>query len=207
MRKVALVKSQAPNPKLQIPGSKSQAPNRKLQLPSSKILGVGTWQLGFGIWDLGFGILFILLDDLLQPVRHRRNRNTRHLHPAAASATHRDVERGEGGALVWIVLAEMTAAAFLAFDGGACDRLRHGQQVAKVLSGVPAGVVFTMADDAGAGGAAVQLLQPDERLLHLALVADDADQVLHHRLQVLLDLERVLRGIAALERLERAFLR
>ena len=45
--------------------------------------------------------------------------------------------------------------------------------------------------------------KPGQRLLHLALVADDADEVLHHALQVLLNLERVLGGVAALERLER----
>ena len=45
------------------------------------------------------------------------------------------------------------------------------------------------------GGARLQLLHALERPLHLVLAADDADQVLHHVLQLVLDLERAA-GVA-----------
>jgi hypothetical protein len=45
---------------------------------------------------------------------------------------HRDVERGELGRLVRIVVAEVAAAAFAPFDGRPRDRLGDGQQVAQV---------------------------------------------------------------------------
>ena len=46
-----------------------------------------------------------------------------------------------------------------------------------------------------------------ERLLHFALGAHDADQVLHGLLQLVLDLIRILAGRAALEGLQRRSLR
>ena len=52
-----------------------------------------------------------------------------------------------------IVLAEVAAAALLALDRRARDRLGDGQQVAQVERRVPAGVVLAVAGDADARGA------------------------------------------------------
>ena len=66
----------------------------------------------------------------------------------SAGASAGDVERRELVALVREVLAEVAAAALLALDRRARDRLRDVEQVAQIEAGVPAGVVFAMAVDA-----------------------------------------------------------
>ena len=116
---------------------------------------------------------------------------------------HHDVERAELGHLVGIVLAEVAAAAFLPLDGRARDRLGHRQQVPQVDRRVPAGVILAVAFDADARLPLVERRDLHERVLHLGLEADDAHQVLHRLLEILLHLVGILALAAALERHER----
>ena len=64
-----------------------------------------------------------------------------------------DVERAELRDLVRVVVAEVAAAALLALDRRARDRLGHGQQVVQIERRVPAGVVLAVAGDADAAAA------------------------------------------------------
>ena len=113
--------------------------------------------------------------------------------PSAPFCDH-EVEGAELVRLGREVLAELRPPALLALDGGRRDGFGDGQQVAEVDRGVPAVVVFAVAADPGAPRARPQALEPVERLAHLRLAAHDADQVLHHVLQVVLDRVRVLAG-------------
>src|SRR5439155_24617750 len=73
--------------------------------------------------------------------------------------------------------------------------------------GMPPGIVLAAARDADPARAFSQLVQPSERSAHLALIANDADESLHHILEVVLNLEGSFRaragGNRTLERLER----
>ena len=103
-----------------------------------------------------------------------------------------------------IVLPEMPAAAFLALERRSGDRLRDDQQVAEILRRVPAAVVLAMAGHAGPRRALASARRArSSASQHLVLLADDADEVLHHALQILLDLERILARRAAVERRQR----
>ncbi len=84
----------------------------------------------------------------------------------------------------------MSAATFLALDRASRDALRHHQQIAQIECGMPAVVVHAVAVDADVLGAALVFRDLRERLDHLILAARDTDQVLHHILQLVLDLIR-----------------
>ena len=103
--------------------------------------------------------------------------------------------------LARIVVAELGAAAFLALDRRPRDRFGNRQQVVQVHRRVPAGVVLAIADDLHFRGTGLELFQSFERALHLVFLAHDADQVLHHVLQVVLHLERASL-LCAFERLQ-----
>ena len=68
---------------------------------------------------------------------------------------------------------------------------------------MPSVVVLAMAGDARAPGSFAQVLDRFQCLLHFALHAHDAYQVLHRFLQVVLDLVRILARGAVVERRER----
>src|SRR5438105_5753810 len=72
----------------------------------------------------------LLLNDLRQLGRHRRNRRTPDFHRAVGRSLRDDVEGRVLGALVRVILAKVAAAAFLALERGSGDRLRHGEKVA-----------------------------------------------------------------------------
>ena len=103
-----------------------------------------------------------------------------------------------------MVVPEMAAAALATLDRRARDRLRHGEQVVEIEGGVPAGVVLAMSADADAARERAQPRQTFERPLHLRLGAHDADQVLHHVLQLVLNPVRTLAVAAGGERLDGA---
>src|SRR5207249_1439862 len=87
------------------------------------------------------------------------------------------------------------------------DALGNGEQAGEIHCRVPAGIETTKADDTDGARTLPQLLKAIERTLHLVLAANDADEVLHHLLQVLLDLIRTFVASAAdvaVERLQRA---
>src|SRR5947209_10055096 len=97
----------------------------------------------------------------------------------------------------------MPPAAFAPLDRGASDRLRYEQEVWEIERGMPAGVVFAMAADAHPARSVAQRLESRERALHFRFVSDDADEVLHHFLQRILDLVGSFSLRATLKRLQR----
>jgi hypothetical protein len=104
--------------------------------------------------------------------------------------------------LLRVVVAEVRAAAFLALDRRARDGLRHRQQIVQVDRRVPAVVVLAIAVDAAASAArAPSAVERAPRASRIP--ADDADQVLHHVLQIALHGVGILAGAAALERRQR----
>src|SRR5688572_6955993 len=92
--------------------------------------------------------LLHLLDDLLEVVGHGRQRLPAKLHPPVGTPRDHRVEGGVGGILLGEVVAEVTAAALLALDGGAGHRLRDREQAVQVDGGVPPGIVLAVARDA-----------------------------------------------------------
>src|ERR1035437_8871727 len=89
--------------------------------------------------------LFLLLDGVLEVGRHWRNGLAREFHGAIGASAHDNVEGGRRRILLRIVIAEMPAAAFLALDRRARNRLGYGQQVLQVHRRVPPRVVLPVA--------------------------------------------------------------
>src|SRR6185295_17418712 len=118
----------------------------------------------------------LLLDDLLQVVRHGRERDSRQLQVASAALLHHDVDRAELGHLVRVILAEVPATALLPLDRRSRDGLGYGQQVSQIERGMPAGVVLAMSADANARRPILELRDARQRVLHLAFGANNADQ-------------------------------
>ena len=133
---------------------------------------------------------FILLDNLLLLFGHRRQRLAVDLHRAVRSLVDHEIERAVRRILLRIVVAEMRAAAFLALQGRERDGFGNREQIVQIERGVPAGIVFAIAADAHFAGALFQLRDPFQRALQLILAADDAHQILHQVLQIVLHLIR-----------------
>src|SRR5882672_7855177 len=71
-------------------------------------------------------LLLLLLYDLFQLRRHWRNPFPHNLHFPARSAPHDDIQFAERPVFALKILAEMSTAAFLTFDGCPGNRLRNG---------------------------------------------------------------------------------
>ena len=118
--------------------------------------------------------------------RHRRNRHAR----APPSRRRRRLRVTmlnvpNSATFSGIVVAEVAAAALLALDRRARDRLGHGQQVLAGRSPCASrGCIRGCRRRRRARRAPSAPRAPSRASLHLALAADDADQVLHHVLQV-----------------------
>src|SRR3954447_10586559 len=69
---------------------------------------------------------------------------------------------------------------------------------------MPAVVVLAMARNTDATGSSPKLFYDFERALHLIPGANDADQVLHRFLQVVLNLIGILAGMTGLKRFDRS---
>src|SRR5262245_6631976 len=106
------------------------------------------------------------VDHLLQLAGHVRNRHARHVHPSVATLAHDDVHPAPRRVLVGMVFAEVAAAALLALDRRACDRLRYGQQVVEIKRRVPRRVVLAVAADTDAPRAIPQRRDRLEGVLH-----------------------------------------
>src|SRR6516165_8528696 len=74
----------------------------------------------------------------------------------------------------------------------------------EVEGSMPTGVVLSMAGDANARRSRAQVLQLVESASHLPFCPHDADEVLHHFLQRILDLVRPFAMSPAFERVERS---
>jgi len=86
-----------------------------------------------------------------------------------------------------MVLAGVAASALGASSAALATHSLNQQHVAQVDRQVPAGVELPVALDDDLRRALLELLQAGDRLGHLALAADDADQVVHHLLEVVVD--------------------
>src|SRR5689334_21690221 len=93
-----------------------------------------------------------LLDDVFERTRHLRDGLLPDDHPAVVAALHEHVDLAEGGRLLGEVLARVRAAALLALERRARDRLAHGEEAAEVERGVPPRVVVAVAGGADARG-------------------------------------------------------
>ena len=90
----------------------------------------------------------------------------------------------------------MAAAAFFAVERRAGDGFGNGEQMFQVDRRVPAGVVFAMAVNGDLSCAFLKFAQPVQSLHHFVLAPHDADELLHHLLQIMLHLVRALRRVA-----------
>ncbi len=84
------------------------------------------------------------LDNLFQLFRHFRKRFASYPH-LAVSFFDREIEFCEFRIFVRIIVAEMSAAAFFAFEGGKRDRFGNGQQVVQIERRMPAGIEVDVA--------------------------------------------------------------
>ena len=107
----------------------------------------------------------------------------------------------------------MSAAALLAFEGRARDGFGNCEQMFQINRRVPAGIVFTMAMDSDILRAIPKFAQSVERANHFLFAPYDADEALHHFLQIDLHLVRAFRvagcfcgSLERFQRLTRGFL-
>src|SRR5260370_1522112 len=121
------------------------------------------------------------------------------LHRSICSLPNDDADLAKGGVFVWIIVAELSPATFLAFQRGTGHGFRYSKEVHQVERGVPARVVFAVARHTDFSSALAKFLQPLQRARHFLAPAHHADPVLHQLLQALLDLVRTFAIGAALE--------
>src|ERR1043165_2356057 len=143
--------------------------------------------------------VLVFFDDLFEVVAEGGEGLADDLHLAVSVFADDVVEGAEVVGLVGEVFAELGAAGFLAFDGRAGDGFGDGEEVGQVEGGVPAGVVFADGGGAGFGGASLELGEAVEGAGHFVFLADDADEVLHHVLEGVLDLVGGFAGGASVE--------
>src|SRR4029450_515782 len=122
----------------------------------------------------------LLLNPLLELGRHVRNRLACHRHLPVGPLANDDVERAKRADFVGVVLAEVSAPAFLSLEPGERNRLRDSQQICEVERRVPSPVVFPVSGHADALGAIPQRAQDLQSLQHFAFVPDDGAQLLTH---------------------------
>src|SRR5262245_41651680 len=132
--------------------------------------------------------LLHLLDDLFQFSRHLGNGFAAELHSPVFALGNDDTDFAQGCILVGKIFAVMGATALLTVQGGPGDTLGNREQACEIEGCVPAGVELAVAGDADAAGALPKALEAFERAGHFVLAADNADKVLHHFLQIELDL-------------------
>ena len=113
--------------------------------------------------------------------------------PVGSASWHSRLTRRHVAVHRRMVLAGVAAARLRALQRGPCHALADQQHVPQVQREVPAGVELPVPLDPGPPGPYPQVGQLLQRLLHLALAADDADQVVHRLLEFLVEGVRVLR--------------
>src|SRR2546423_3573779 len=146
--------------------------------------------------------LLVLLDNSLEIVPHLRNRLAHHLHFAAGTAFDDNVEFRVARILFGEVVTEVAAAAFLALECSAGDDLRYRQQVLQIKGGVPPRIVLPVSSNRHLPRALTQRFESFQCATDLFLAAHDADQLLHHSLQIVLDLVGALFAALPIERLQ-----
>ena len=81
----------------------------------------------------------------------------------------------------------MSAAAFLAGERGACDGFGNEQHVFEVAREVPAGIEHTRAVSSNAREAGLEFVEFGESFFQIFRVAENADEVLHRFLKVVMN--------------------
>src|SRR5215469_716048 len=89
----------------------------------------------------------VFLDDLLEVVAHGRKRLARDLHLAVRTFADDEIKSRESGIFFRIIVAEVRAAALLAFERSARNGLGNCQNIEQVERGVPPGIVVAIAVD------------------------------------------------------------
>src|SRR5262245_57182044 len=135
-----------------------------------------------------YAISVSLLEERGQVVRHHRQGLRGEVDAVARAVDReRDVQRAPPLVEAGVVVAGVTAARLLALEGGLRDALGDQQHVAQVDRQVPARVVLPVPAHREVLGPLLELLDLAQRLLQLRTGADDADQVVHRLLELLLD--------------------
>src|SRR5258705_11287722 len=97
------------------------------------------------------------------------------LHRSIRCLPNDAADLAKGGIFVWIIVAELSPAAFLAFQRGTGHGFRYNKQVHQVERRVPARVVFAVAGHTDLSSALAKFLQPLQRARHFLSPAHDAD--------------------------------
>src|SRR3954452_12146022 len=140
-----------------------------------------------------YAISVSLLEERGQVVRHPRQRLGGEVDAVAGGVDGEgDVERAPPLVEAGVVVAGVSPARLLALERRLRDALGDQEHVAQVDRQVPAGVVAAVARHVQVLRTLLELLDLAERLLQLLTGADDADQVVHRLLELLLDRVRVL---------------
>src|SRR6267143_3292188 len=146
--------------------------------------------------------LLVLLDDLLEIRAHLGDRLASHQHLASRRLANDDVEFSVGRILVRKIIAEVPATTFLSLERATCHDLGHSEQALKIQRCMPPRIVLAVARNGYLLGPLVKSSERVERAAYLTFLAHDADEVLHHRLEIVLDLVRVF-AVLPVEWLER----
>src|SRR6516164_1903819 len=101
--------------------------------------------------------LLHLLYYLLQLMGQWRRGLLFHYHRAIPSAPDDDVMLAPVGILIGEIFAELSAAAFLSQQGGACNGLADVDKIGEIHGGVPAVVVLAVARNPSLLGPSTQL--------------------------------------------------
>src|SRR5450759_2759484 len=145
----------------------------------------------------------VLLDDPLQILAHLGYGLARHLHLAARSPANDDIELAISRILVRKVVAKVRASTLLSFEGAARDDLRDGDHVLEIERRVPSGIVLAVAPDGNFPRSLSQNFEGVQRAPDLLLAPHDPDELLHHRLEIVLHVVRPFPSILSVEGLQR----
>src|ERR1700681_1745825 len=132
-----------------------------------------------------------LLDDRLELRAHGGERHAGDSHLPVRSLADHDVEAGESLVLRRVVVAKLGAPTLPALQGSPGDGLRDDEKAGEVESEMPAGVVLAVAGDVDPPRPLAQMAEAVQSALHLRPGADDVAEILHHGLQLVLDLVRI----------------
>src|SRR5438874_4001810 len=136
----------------------------------------------------------VLLDDLLQIVTHRLNRNAADGHFPIRAPRDDGVESSAIRTLFRVVVAEMSASTFFSLESRTRDRFRHSEKILQIERSMPPRIVLTIAGDAHSLRSRFQSFDSLEGAPHFLLASNNADQLLHHFLKCVLNLIRTFRG-------------
>src|SRR5205085_5252525 len=149
-------------------------------------------------------LLLVLLDDSPEIVPHLRDLLARHLHFPGGTTLDDDVELRVARILFREVVTEVPAATFLSLERSTGHDLGYRQQVLQIEGGVPSRIVLSVSGDRNLPRPPTQPSQSFQGATNLLLPSHDSNLLLHHLLQIVLDLVWPFLPALSIERLERA---